>query len=207
MEGQMDFSPADLESYLFQLAVHLTGIHQVDNSTLDLSFLPETANGCIEVGRERPPNVDPALEEARVRQALAAYLPLRQQNTSTLLHGDYWPGNTLWQGNKLAAVIDWEDAKVGDPLIDLAISRLDIAWIFGIEAMNAFTAHYQSLIALDDTNLPYWDLCAALRIVRLAGSDLAAWAAYFRPFDREDITVQSLKENYHYFVNQAFVNW
>ena len=206
VEGEMDFSPADLASCIRQLATHLARIHSIDGSGVDLSFLSESNGGCVELTKSRPMNVDPSLEEARIREALASIPPLAQRNASTLLHGDYWPGNTLWQDDKLAAVIDWEDASLGDPLIDLAISRLDIAWIFGIEAMNTFTTHYQSLMVLDYTNLPYWDLCAALRLVCLAGSDLAGWVAYFRPFGRDDITVQSLKEDYLYFVNQAFGN-
>ncbi|HEX6386312.1 MAG TPA: phosphotransferase, partial [Anaerolineae bacterium] len=119
------------------------------------------------------------------------------------LHGDFWPGNTLWQDGRLVAVIDWEDAKLGDPLVDLAISRLDIVWIFGIKAMNSFTDYYQSMMAIDYSNLPYWDLCAALRLVRLAGSNLAVWAAYFSPFGRHDITEQTMMESYRFFVGQA----
>ena len=45
------------------------------------------------------------------------------------------------------------------------------------DAMTAFTEHYQSAMAIDYTNLPYWDLCAALRLIRLGGPHLAEWAA------------------------------
>ena len=60
------------------------------------------------------------------------------------------------------------------------------------------------MMAIDYTNLPYWDLCAALRLIRLAGSDLAEWAAFYPPFGRHDITEQTIRENYGYFVAQAF---
>lgn len=58
-----------------------------------------------------------------------SFLSLSEQiacNQPTLLHGDYWPGNILWQGDQLAAIIDWEDACLGDPLSDLANSRLEL---------------------------------------------------------------------------------
>ena len=110
---------------------------------------------------------------------------------------------TLWQKEKLVAVIDWEDAERGDPLIDLAKSRSEIVWIFGIEAMNAFTNHYQSCIATDKTNLPYWDLCAALRFRRL-NSNFANLASFFASFGRRDITEQAIQANYDHFVTQAF---
>jgi hypothetical protein len=59
-------------------------------------------------------------------------------------------------------------------------------------------------MAIDDTNLPYWDLCAALRFIRLAGPDLAAWAAFFTPFGRSDITEQTMRADYSLFMAQAF---
>ena len=64
-----------------------------------------------------------------------------------LLHGDFWPGNILWRYGQLVAVIDWEDAALGDPLADVANSRLEILWAFGIDAMQSFTHYYQSLTA------------------------------------------------------------
>jgi aminoglycoside phosphotransferase (APT) family kinase protein len=101
------------------------------------------------------------------------------------------------------AVIDWEDAALGDPLADFAISRFDVLCIFGREAMRSFTAQYRALMAIDYTDLPYWDLCAALRFVRMAGSDLAGWAAFYPLFGRHDITEHTLREHYTFFVTQA----
>lgn len=86
------------------------------------------------------------------------------------LHGDFWPGNVLWQDGRLAAVIDWEDACCSDPPSDLAISRLDLLWIWGLEAMDTFSADYLARTAIDTTHLPYWDLWAALRLAHLAGA-------------------------------------
>jgi aminoglycoside phosphotransferase (APT) family kinase protein len=204
IEGKPEFAPANLADFTLQLATHLAKIHSVDCSNPDLSFLPEQAKGFSDNFGKRPPKVDTSLDEGRVRDTLEAIWPLPQRNASVLLHGDFWPGNILWQNDKAVAVIDWEDAKLGDPLTDLAISRLDLVWIFGIDAMNSFTHHYKSMMAIDYSNLPYWDLGAALRLVRLAGSNLAEWVAFFPPFGRPDITEQTMRENYKYFITQAF---
>jgi len=81
-----------------------------------------------------------------------------------ILHGDYWPGNTLWRNGRLVAVIDWEDAAIGDPLADLGNARLEILMHYGEAAMNEFTCQYSALWPDTDlTALPYWDLYAALR--------------------------------------------
>jgi aminoglycoside phosphotransferase (APT) family kinase protein len=204
IEGQPEFAPAHLADFTLQLATQLAKIHRVDCANLDVSFLARRANGCAETFGSRPTNVDTSLDEGRIRDMLESAWPLPRRNAPVLLHGDFWPGNFLWRDEQLVAVIDWEDATVGDPLTDLAISRLDILWIFGTDAMNSFTEQYQSMMAIDYSNLPYWDLCAALRLVRLAGADLAEWAAFFPPFGRHDITEQTIREHYRFFITQAF---
>ncbi|HEU5104095.1 MAG TPA: phosphotransferase [Roseiflexaceae bacterium] len=204
VEGRPEFAFADMAGSMRQLARQLAQIHSVDCATLDLSFLPRPAAGFADRFGNRPAQPDRSLEEGRIRDTLEAAWPFPQRNAPALLHGDYWPGNILWRDAQLAAVIDWEDATVGDPLIDFAISRLDLLWIFGAEAMHNFTQQYQSLMEIDYGNLPYWDLCAALRLIRLAGADLTAWAAFFEPFGRPDITEQSIRAHYRWFIAQAF---
>ncbi len=91
------------------------------------------------------------------------------------------------------AVIDWEDAAFGDPLADLANTRLEMLWAFGIDAMHSFTRQYQSMIAIDFTNLPYWDLCAALWPVH----QIARWGL-------DETTERTMRERHRWFVSRAF---
>lgn len=204
IDGQPKFPPAPNVDFTFQLAQHLAKIHSADLSSRELSFLPRAAKECTEIFRTQDANVQPALDVEHLRDTLATVPPLPQRNVPVLLHGDYWPGNILWRDHTLVAVIDWEDAKVGDPLIDFAISRLDILWIFGIHAMHSFTHEYKSLMDIDYTKLPYWDLCAALRLARLIGANLAQWTAFFTPFGRHDITEHTFREHFRFFITQAF---
>lgn len=204
VEGALEFAPGDLEDYLCQLARHLAEIHGLDGERFDLAFLSRQAGRCTEIPPPGPGDANEALRDCRIEQVLEAARPLPQRNRAVLLHGDYWPGNVLWRDGRLVAVVDWEDAQVGDPLVDLGKSRLEVAWIFGMEAMRTFTRYYQSLLDLDYGRLPYWDLCAALRLMRLAGPDLAEWAAFFAPFGRPDITEQTMRADYRAFVDQAF---
>ena len=44
----------------------------------------------------------------------------------------------------------------------------------------------------------------ALRLVRLAGANLAEWAAFFIPYGRHDISEKTIRDHYHRFVTQAF---
>lgn len=203
IDGHMDFAPADLDHHIRQLAAQLVQIHSINGSTIDLSFLPKRISEASQIERKQEGQLDSSLEEGRIREALAQSGSLPSRNKTTLLHGDFWPGNTLWHDGQLMAVIDWEDAELGDPLIDLAISRLDIAWIFGLAARDVFTQQYQSQMPLDYTHLPYWDLHAALRFIGWTQGNLTEVAAFFASFGRHDIREQTIKDDYRYFVTQA----
>ena len=47
----------------------------------------------------------------------------RPRGESVLLHGDPWPGNLLWIGDRCVGLIDWKEAGVGDPGVDLGKLR------------------------------------------------------------------------------------
>ena len=196
IQGTSDFAPANLDDFLRQTAITLAQIHRLEGATPELAFLPEFNQRQTEKLRQRPAQLDDSLSEGRIRSTLETVWPLAQLNRSTLLHGDYWPGNLLWQESKLAAVIDWEDAALGDPLTDLAYTRLELLWTFDSAAMQHFTDYYQAAQpTLDYTNLPYWDLCAALR----PASKIADWA-------RDSLTEQKMRAGHQGFISQAFAS-
>ena len=187
VDGATEFAPADLAGYLAQAAAQLGKIHGVRHAP-SLSFLPVCDRGF----GERPAVLDASLGEGRIRDALESAWPVPQANEPVLLHGDYWPGNVLWKDGRLVAVIDWEDAAIGDPLADLANTRLEFLWAFGADAMDAFTDHYRSLTAIDFANLSYWDLWAALRPC----SKISEWGL-------DAATEQRMRERHQLFVARA----
>ena len=192
IEGQPELAPSSFPDYILQFATHLSRIHQVDCSKLDVSFLPQQEKKYAEKLRKRPGHVDEAGDERRIRDVLEAVWPLVQRNRDVLLHGDFWPGNTLWKDGQLVAIIDWEEAALVYPLSDIAGSRLELLWAFGIDAMQSFTRQYQAINVIDFTNLPYWDLCAALRL-----SQFATWAT-------DDLDEKTMREKRKWFMAQAF---
>ncbi len=82
---------------------------------------------------------------------------------------------------------------MGDPLADVANSRLEILWAFGVDSMQHFTHQYRSMTTIDFSNLAYWDLFAALR----SASQFAGWAV-------DNITAKNMRESHQWFINQAF---
>ncbi len=192
VDGTTDPSPSTAVEAADQLATCLSRIHQIDWASLNLWFLPRQDERCSRLLRARPERLDQSLDESRIRDALEAVWPLQQRNRSVLLHGDFWPGNVLWADGRLAAVVDWEDAAIGDPLADLGNSRLEILWAFGVTTMQRFTARYLALSTIDATHLPYWDLYASLR----AAARIGDWAT-------DDAAEASMREAHRWFVNQA----
>jgi aminoglycoside phosphotransferase (APT) family kinase protein len=187
VDGEADFAPADLKHTIEHLAAMLVRIHRADHA------MPKLVTPTGKGYRAAEATLDETLQEGRIRAALDSLWPLSHGNPACLLHGDYWPGNVLWQDGQIAAVIDWEDAEIGDPLADLGNSRMEFNWAYGMAAMQTFTAAYLALNPIDTTDLPYWDLAAAIRPThRLAG-----WAT-----SPEELV--EMREGHRLFVEQAF---
>jgi len=188
VEGKPDLTPGHLPDFIFQFASLLSRIHQIDRTKEDLVFLLDAGKGF----GERPVILDHSLSEGIIRDVLESIHPFPELNKPVLLHGDFWPGNILWNEGEVAAIIDWEDAKIGDPLADVANSRLELLWAFGVEAMATFTHTYKSLTKYHFAHLPYWDLCAALR----PATKLSTWGL-------DVMTEKRMRERHKWFVNQA----
>jgi aminoglycoside phosphotransferase (APT) family kinase protein len=151
------------------------------------------------IGGNRREASNHSLREEKIRDALDAAGSPPRSNPHVLCHGDFWPGNVLWRDGEIAAVIDWEDCLIGEPLADVAICRLDLWWILGEAAAGDFTACYQSQTGLDLGSLPYWDLRASLRPIR----NIEEWAQSYSPLGRPDVTEETMRRDHQAFVAQA----
>lgn len=199
LEGATDFAPRNLADFLQQSAGLLARIHRLP-ALPRLGFLPDRHAHVRRWIDYQPAELDEALDEGPLRATLRAAFPPRPANHVTLLHGDFWPGNLIWREGRLAGVVDWEDAEIGDPLSDLSVARLDILWGFGRDAMHGFTQAYQAhMPQLDYRHLPHWDLMSALR----PASQLEDWAAVWGRSGRPDVTATTMRQAHHWFVQQA----
>lgn len=78
-----------------------------------------------------------------------------------LLHGDFWPENLLWQQGTVTAILDWEDAALGDPLSDVACCRIELRYRFGKASMTRFTQAYARHRPVDARRLALWQVYVA----------------------------------------------
>ena len=138
IEGEPSVDPAELHDAIEQMARFLLQVHSLPAESFTVAELDE-----LEDPAEAMLAYLPSTETGdRMRVALHAGRRARVDNPLVLVHGDYWPGNVLWRAGRLAAVIDWEDAAIGDPLADLACARVELLCRYGAAAMNHFTATY-----------------------------------------------------------------
>ena len=186
VDGEICLAPADRPAFCRQLARILTDIHGIDIDRHDFSFLPSQRDLIRDQLRE---STDGAFG---IRAGMHAALPRIATNMAVLLHGDFWLGNLLWRAEKLVAIIDWEDAMLGDPLGDLGKSRLEMLWALGEEAMGLYTAGYMTQNPrLDYSSLPFWDLWGALRL------------PYFANWTEDRDKVARMQVRYEWFIKKA----
>jgi aminoglycoside phosphotransferase (APT) family kinase protein len=95
----------------------------------------------------------------------------RHDGPAALLHGDFWPGNLLWQGERLTGILDWEDAACGDPLSDVACTALELRYVAGRDGAESFVRAYDARRPVEPRRLALWQVYVAA-----AGhSSMGAW--------------------------------
>lgn len=73
-------------------------------------------------------NADVRAAASELRQSLAEGRPRAPQSLG-VIHGDLFRDNVLWQGDSIAALIDFESASRGSAAFDLCVTML--AWCYG----------------------------------------------------------------------------
>jgi aminoglycoside phosphotransferase (APT) family kinase protein len=142
--------------------------------------------------RKHPPR--PLLVEAEER---AAKPPPAQPKV--FVHGDLWQGNALWTGDTLTGLIDWDCAGTGSPGIDLGSLRCDAAICFGLEAAQDIQQGWEEVTGRAATDVPYWDIVAALSTPPDMGWFPSAIAGQGRP----DLTREVLLRRRDEFLRSA----
>jgi aminoglycoside phosphotransferase (APT) family kinase protein len=100
-------------------------------------------------------------EWAPLRGLCAALGACPYQGVPVLLHGDFWPQNLIWNGNRIAAILDWEDAALGDPLSDLACAILELKYLYDDAQVEGFQAAYGRHTEVDPHRLALWQVYVA----------------------------------------------
>jgi len=85
----------------------------------------------------------------------------RPSAETALLHRDFHPVNLLWERERISGVVDWINACMGPPGVDVAHCRLNLALMHGMEAADAFLDAYRQLVPGYEHH-QFWDVDDAL---------------------------------------------
>ncbi len=185
--GEPRWAPCDAHDNAIRMADFLARLHTIEPGE-DLLFVPR------QVIPDFPDDTTIRKLRLDLPGRIEARWPPPSNNGPRLLHGDYWPGNVLWQENRLAVVVDWEDAMVGDPLADLAIARSNLVWSHGPGPCRAFTSRYAERTGFDLDGLWLWDIHAAWAMAPHAAEYASGWKELGRPDITEDLILERLQD-------------
>ena len=113
-----------------QLVATLADLHNIDPVATGLGDFGKPGNYFErQVARWTRQYRDSQTDDLPEMERLIDYLPasLPEQSRVSIVHGDYRIDNVLFDDGRLAAVLDWELATLGDPLADF--SYLAMQWV------------------------------------------------------------------------------
>lgn len=156
----------------------------------------EHAIGAIDfdqLRREAPPR-ELLMRAERARDTF------QPDNVEGFVHGDLWQGNSMWNGDTLTALIDWEGAGIGPAGVDLGSLRLDAAMCFGAAAAaDDVLAGWEAGAGRRADDVAYWDVVAALSTPPDVGWFAGTMSAQGRP----DLTRELLERRRDTFLAAA----
>ncbi|NDJ77733.1 MAG: aminoglycoside phosphotransferase family protein [Chloroflexi bacterium] len=157
LPGRVDLAPPHLAAWLDRLAMTLVPLH-----ALAPDGFPWTYFTYNDVTQLTVPAWS-AQPGAWTRVLDAASGP-RPRARTCFIHRDYHPTNVLWQAGEVSGVVDWVNACVGAPNLDVAHCRLNLAQLYGVESADHFLRGYQAQAAGFAYD-PYWDALALIEVL------------------------------------------
>jgi aminoglycoside phosphotransferase (APT) family kinase protein len=151
----------------------LAGIHSIAVEPERDTFLMDAAVEALwfAAGDEPPGFMAAHSDGSAVWRAVTARRATVTGDSPTLVHVDYWSGNILWQGDRIAAVVDWEEAGFGPPGLDVGYCLMEL-YLEGMDtAADEFVAAYERASGRPVADLALWKLAASARPML----DIDAW--------------------------------
>ena len=95
----------------------------------------------------------------REPEAWAAVIALargrRPRVRGRFIHRDYHPMNVLWSRGRLTGVVDWTNARIGPPGIDVAWARQNLVVSHGVAVAERFRQLAKAALGREQD--PVWD--------------------------------------------------
>jgi aminoglycoside phosphotransferase (APT) family kinase protein len=177
--GAVDFLKLDAatgKAATAALAKAIACIHAFDWATAGLKARTPLDEVLLWESRFLVHRLEPLPALAHLFRWLKAHLPTPSR--LSLIHGDLRPGNFLFEGSSVNAVLDWEMAHVGDP-------AEDIAWVYRslwsperFMSLEEFTLAYEQSHGLNipRRNLLFYRIFSEVKFATISVSAAASFA-------------------------------
>jgi aminoglycoside phosphotransferase (APT) family kinase protein len=93
------------------------------------------------------------------------------QGPLTFVHGDLWPGNLLFHEDRLTGIVDWGDAGVGHPALEVTYMAADLRVATGSQEIHTALIDAYEELRGPLQNRGWWEMAGYLRFP----SDPADW--------------------------------
>ena len=195
--GRTVHEPVDRQAWLEGLVTTLLDIHRVPIPH-HLSLRDHDGRLDDDVELTRPVRYGHPVDEELWR-SVAAMWPTVTRRPASLVHADYHPGNVLWDGERVSAVVDWTIATFGQATADVCYLRLDISLVHGLEVGDEVVATYRRITGGEVEDRPFWDFMAAVR----AHGFVDTWWESYVEFGMADLTLELVERRFADFTERA----
>jgi aminoglycoside phosphotransferase (APT) family kinase protein len=115
------------------------------------------------------------------------------------LHHDLHPGNVAWHRGRLSAVLDWNEARLGPAVSDVAYCSVDLAASHGAAAADRLVDHYQAATGQPLEDIARWQLLWVANAVRW----IHYWQAGYRELGLGHVPLSTLRRRLATFADRA----
>jgi aminoglycoside phosphotransferase (APT) family kinase protein len=165
LPGRIRWSPRAIDPRMDALVDAMLTIHavRVPDGVPIRDFRPYS------VGQHLEPPLDTS-QRAAWERAIEVHAGPPPSTERAFIHRDFHPGNVLWTGDRVSGVVDWCNASIGVPEVDLGHCRINLTRELGDDRADRLSARYRKRSGRGEMH-PYWDLISAVGMLDLVGTD------------------------------------
>jgi aminoglycoside phosphotransferase (APT) family kinase protein len=193
IDGRADLNADDLDDWSGQLVSAISKVHNVPLALKIRKLIPSLYTGLDRLfTRSDPPEyIAQHPLGHKLWQTARDRWPYVGKPEDHLVHADYWPGNTLWKDDRLVAIVDWEEPRLGEPTYDIATVVQDSAY-FGIDVEDAVVRHHRQMSGRILRDFDFWRMVNALN----AMPDPGVWVSGYQALGGGPITPEEVRANH-----------
>jgi len=193
IDGRPQLIPHDLVDWSDQLVAAISKVHGTPVTPKVRKLIPSLYTGLERLfSRDEPTEIIAQHPLGRdLWQKTKDIWPSIAKTEDYLIHADYWPGNTLWNNDRLVAIVDWEEPRLGEPTWDIAVIVQDAA-CFRMDIEDAVISQHRRISGRTLKDYDFWRMTIALNGM----PDPGVWVDGYRALGGFPLTAKNVRDNH-----------